>query len=319
MFKVLVTSRNFGATGDDFRYFRDRGYEIVKSPCPERMPLEADLIPIMHDLDAIVIGNDPITPAVLEAAPKLKVVAKMGVGVDNVDIAAATAHGVKVCNVIGTTVNPVSDLTIGLMIALSKRIIQNNRSVVAGGWPVDRGHDITEKTLALIGFGRIGCGVAKRAKGFDMKVIAYDPVPNRKAAEELGVQLVETIDEMLPEADYVSLHIPKTPENVHLIDARRLSLMKPSAYLLNLSRGGIVDEDALYEALTKGSIAGAACDVLETEPPNERLKLFDLDNFIITPHLGGNSVESIKKTAFAAANNVICVLEGLPCENILNP
>lgn len=319
MYKVMVTSRNFGATGDDFSYFRERGYIISKSPCPERMPLEADLIPVMHDIDAIVIGNDPITQAVLAAAPKLKVVAKMGIGVDNIDIEAASRHGVKVCNVVGTTVNTVADLTLGLMLAISKKIIYTNRRVMSGLWPVDRGNDITGKTLGLIGFGRIGIGVAKRARGFDMQMLAYDLAPNREAAQLLGVKLLANIDEVLRASDYVSLHLPKTPATTRLIDAHRLSLMKPSAFLINVARGGIVDENALYDALKNGQLAGAAFDVLEVEPPKERPRLFDLDNFIITSHSGGNSVESIRLTANVSAQNVISVLEGLPCENILNP
>ena len=187
----------------------------------------------------------------------------------------------------------------------------------------DRGYEIAEnpyygKTIGIIGFGRIGQAVAKRAKGFDMKVLAFDFIPNHAAAEALGVELVDRLEDLLPRCQYVTLHVPKTPETVDLMDRRRIAMMPDGAYLINASRGGVVNEDALYEALQSGKLAGAACDVLAVEPPAERPRLFDCENFVITSHSGGNSIEAAETIARTAAENIMAVIEGRPCDYIVN-
>lgn len=318
MFNVLVTGRNFGAISPrDYDPFLSRGYNILENPFAGKMPSEEQLCGIIGEADAILIGNDRMTEKVFAHAKRLKVIAKFGIGVDNVDLVAATAHGVAVTNVPGTTANSVADLTIGLILCISKLIVYTNRRVMSGMWPVDRGHDIHGKSLGIVGFGRIGQGVAKRARGFDMRVLAYDPYFNDDAAAALGVKKA-TLDELTQQCDYITLHIPKTSQTENLFDAKRIAAMKSDAYLVNASRGGIVNEDALYDALQSGHLAGAAADVLAAEPPTERPRLFDCENFVITSHSGGNSVESIALTAKIAAENIIAVLEGLPCENIVN-
>jgi len=318
VFKVLVTGRNFGSISEhDYDYFTERGYEIVPNPYKGKMPNEEELCAVVGGIDAILIGNDGMNERVLSHADRLKVIAKSGIGVDNIDLAAASRQGIAVTNVPGTTANSVADLTFGLMLGISKLIMYTNRRVMSGMWPVDRGNDIYGKTLGIIGFGRIGQAVAKRAKGFDMRVLAYDEIPNPQAAKDLGVELT-TLDELVPQCDYITLHVPKTPSTTKMFDAVRIARMKKGSFLINAARGGVVDEDALYNALQSGQLAGAAADVLEVEPPKERPRLFDCENFLITSHSGGNSKESISLTAKIAAQNIIQVLEGLPCPNVVN-
>jgi D-3-phosphoglycerate dehydrogenase len=319
VYRVLITSRNFGSVSkDDFKYFTDRGYEIVQNPFEDKMPSEDELISIIGDVDAVHIGNDSFSAKVLEHAKRLKVVNKAGIGVDNIDIDCASRLGIAVTNVPGTTANSVADLTFGLMLAVSKKIVYTHKRVTEKGlWPVDRGNDIAGKKIGIIGLGRIGKRVTLRAKGFDMTILAYEPHPDVAFVEEQGVTLMD-LDALLKEADFITLHIPKTPENINLIDKRRIRLMRPSSILINTARGGLVDEDALYDALSSGELRGAAFDVLAEEPPKSRPKLFDLDNFIITSHSGGNSIESIMQTSYVSAQNIIAILEGFDCPNFLN-
>lgn len=317
MFRVLVTGRNFASVTPDFNYFIERGYEIVENPYKGRMPNEEELCAVIGDVDAILVGNDRISAKVLACAKRLKVVAKSGIGVDNIDVDRCSEMGIAVVNVPGTTAIPVAELTIAMMLNISKLIMYTNRRVMGGMWPVDRGHDVFGKKLGIVGFGRIGQQVAKRAKAFDMELYAYDPFMNHEKAEELGV-IESSLDEITEQCDYITIHVPKTPENVNLFDAARIARMKKGSYLINCARGGLVDEEALYHALQSGWLAGAAMDVLAVEPPVSRPKLFDCENFLITSHSGGNSQESISETSRVAANNIICVLEHLPCPNIVN-
>ena len=319
MFRVLVTGRNFGSQTPDFNYFLERGYEVVENPYKNlgRAPNEEELLAVIEDVDAILVGNDPVTARVIDKGTRLKVVAKSGVGVDNIDIDKCSERGIAVVNVPGTTAIPVAELALGHMLALSKLIVYNNRRAMNGMWPVDRGHDLYHKKLGIVGFGRIGQMLAKRVSGFEMDVYAYSPSINEKIAKELGVT-VSTLDEITEQCDFISIHVPKNPSTVNLFDAERISRMKKGAYLINCSRGGIVNETALYDALQSGHLAGASADVLETEPPKERPRLYDCENFLITSHIGGNSVECISDTARVAAENIINVLEKQPCKNIVN-
>lgn len=319
MFRVLVTGRNFGKITPDFHYFTDRGYEIAENPYKDlnRMPNEDELCAVIAGVDAILVGNDRMTKRVLDHADRLKVIAKSGIGVDNIDIAECTRRGIAVVNVPGTTSIPVAELTFGMMLNISKLIMYNNRRVMSGLWPVDRGHDVYHKRVGIVGFGRIGQQFAKRAKAFDMEVYAYDPYMNTAKAEELGV-VVSDLEEITETCDYITVHVHKTPQTVNMFDASRIARMKKGSYLINCSRGGIVNQDDLYDALMSGHLAGAAADVMEVEPPVERHKLLDCENYLQCSHIGGNSQESISETSRIAADNIICILENLPCCNVVN-
>lgn len=316
--KILVTARSFGKDPKNYEYFTNRGYEIAENPYYGKILDEDELCEVLKDVDGCLIGLEEMTEKVYRSAPKLVVAQKMGIGVDNMAISAAAAHNVAVTNVPAATTQSVADLTFGLLLGISKKIVYTNRRVMSGMWPMDFSNDVYGKTIGIIGFGRIGQAVAKRAKGFDMKVLAFDFIPNHAAAEQLGVELVERLEDMLPRCDYVTLHVPKTPETIDLMNSERLAMMPDGSYLINASRGGVVNEDALYEALQSGKLAGAACDVLNVEPPAKRPKLFDCENFVITSHSGGNSIEAAELIARTAAENIMAVIEGHPCDYIVN-
>lgn len=317
MFRILVTSRTFGTVTPDNNYFLEKGWEIKENPYAGCVPTEDQLCELISDVDAIIPGNDRITARVLSCAKRLKVIGRPGIGVDNVDVDTCSKMGIVVTNAPGINSVAVAELAMALMLNISKLVMYTNRRVMLGMWPADQGHDLYHKKLGILGFGRIGQNVAKRAKAFDMDIMSYDPFMNHAAAAKLGVK-VTTLDEITAQSDYITLHIPKTPENVNLFDATRLARMKKGSYLINTSRGGLVDEDALYDALKSGHLGGAAFDVLAVEPPVERPKLFDCENFLITAHSGGNSQECISETARVVAENIISVLEGRFCPNVVN-
>jgi D-3-phosphoglycerate dehydrogenase len=321
MYRILITSRNFGAiSAKDFDYFTSKGYEIAENPYFGSLPNEEQLISLVKDVDAAHIGNDRFNARVLESAPRLKAVNKAGIGVDNIDIEVASNLGIAVTNVPTATANSVADLTMGMILALFKKIVYTcNRVKQQNMWPLDRGTDMAGKTIGIIGLGRIGKKVVQRALGFDMKVLVYELFPDAEFVHRYGLELVD-VDELVSLSDVVTLHIPKTPESTNFIDAARIASMKPTAILVNCARGGLVDEDALYKALSSGKLAGAGFDVLAEEPPPKRPPLFDLENFIITSHSGGNSTEAILETSKVAAENIISILEegGDSCPNFLN-
>ncbi len=319
MYKVLVTSLNFGTASEEpIRYLTEQGCEIVDNPYKGKRMSEEQLISMIGDIDAVIIGNDEFSEKVIKHATKLKVISKTGVGVDNINIDYASKVGIAVTNVPGTNANSVADLTFGLMLAVSKKIVYTYKRVTEENtWPLDRSHDIAEKTIGIIGLGRIGKEVALRAKGFKMDILASEPHPDLDFVNNHELILVE-IDELVKKADFITLHIPKTPETTNLINRKRIEMMKPSAVLLNVARGGLVDEEALYDALATRRIRGAGFDVLKKEPPTKRPKLFDLDNFVITSHSGGNSIEAIKASSWASAQNLVHILKGCECPNLVN-
>ena len=316
--KILVTARSFGRGPKNFNYFTDRGYQLIENPYYHRILREEELCELLADADGCLIGLEEMTEAVYRAAPKLVVAQKMGIGVDNMAVEAATRHGVAVTNVPSATVGSVADLTFGLLLCISKKIVYTNRRVMQGMWPMDFSNDMCGKTLGIIGFGRIGQAVARRAKGFGMRILAFDFFPDRQMAAQLCVELVEEPGALLEASDYVTLHVPKTEQTTGMIGQAQLARMKRGSYLVNASRGGVVDEDALYKALVSGQLAGAACDVLEHEPPVERPKLFDCENFVVTSHSGGNSIEAAEQIARTAAENIMAVIEGRECDYIVN-
>jgi D-3-phosphoglycerate dehydrogenase len=245
---------------------------------------------------------------VLDAAKQLKVIGRCGVGLDNIDLKAAGARGIPVVYTPGANAQTVADLTLGLMLALARKIPQADRMTRGGQWKRIMGNDVWGKTLGIFGLGQIGFNVARRAKGFDMKIIAYDLFENLPLAEELGIEY-KSKAAILGEADFISLHLPLNPETLGFISDGDLRAMKKSAILVNTSRGGIVDEKALYLALKEGTIAGAALDVFEHEPPG-KTPLVELDNFIGCPHIGGVTTEAIDRIGMTVARDIVAVLKG---------
>jgi D-3-phosphoglycerate dehydrogenase len=272
---------------------------------------EAELIKRIPDFDALVVRSETkVTAPILEAGRRLRVVGRAGVGVDNIDVPAATRKGILVVNAPRGNIVAAAEHTIALLFAVARWVAQADASVRRGEWTKSKfmGTEIRGKTLGVIGLGNVGSEVAKRAHGLEMEVVAYDPVVSVERAELFNVELVK-LDELLERADFVTIHVPLVEANRKLIGAAELALMKPTARLVNTSRGGIVDEDALYQALESGHLAGAASDVFVNEPAGAH-PLFTLPNFIATPHIAASTLEAQVSVAFDVAEEVAAVLAG---------
>ena len=262
--------------------------------------------------DALMVRSaTKVTKDIIQAAERLKVIGRAGVGVDNIDVEEATKKGIIVVNSPTGASISVAELTIGHMISLARHLTKADKTMKEGIWAKKqlKGRELHGKTLGIVGCGNIGKVVAKYAKAFNMEVIGYDPFLSKEEMEEHGIKKVDSLEELMKTADFVSLHIPHIPQTHHLINEKMLSLMKPTAYLINCARGGIVDEEALYEALKEKKIAGAALDVYEKEPP-EKSPLFELENVVFTPHLGASTVEGQIRAGVICAEQILKVLDG---------
>lgn len=284
----------------------------------QRLSTEA-LLECIDDYDGLIVRSaTKVTAPILQAAGRLKVVGRAGVGVDNIDVEAATARGILVMNAPSGNTLATAEHTFSLLLALAKNVPQATASMKDGRW--EKGAflsvEVAGKTLGIIGLGRIGNEVARRAKGFAMRVIAYDPFISEEAATALGVELVE-LPELFRRSDFISIHTPLTPETYHLIDKDAIAQMKTGVRIVNCARGGIVDETALYEALQAGKVAGAALDVFEQEPITS-MPLLTLSNFICTPHLGASSEEAQENVAVEIAQQVIEYLQKGLIRNAVN-
>jgi D-3-phosphoglycerate dehydrogenase len=263
------------------------------------------------------VGLERITEEVIQASKRLKIIAKHGAGVDNIDIKAASSKGIVVINAPGANSDAVAELTVGFLIGLARNIPFADRSVRTGKWPRMIGGQLNHKNIGIIGLGKIGKKVAKLVSIFNMKVLAYDVFQDEAFAREWGITYLD-LDELLVKSDYISIHVPFTSENRNLLSERELGLMKKDAFLLNLSRGDIVDEEVLYRALQEGRIRGAGLDVFLNEPPKES-PLLKLDNVILTPHMGGYTFEALKETGMICADGIVDVLEGRQPQFVANP
>lgn len=286
-------------------------------------PSAATVIREIKGVEGVIVRKAPMTREIIEAADTLRVIGRHGVGVDNVDVQAATEKGIVVTNTPNANTASVAEMTLIMLGALAKQIVVRDREMRAGNWAIREGSntfDLGGKTLGIIGFGRIGSQVAQRVSAaFNMKVIVFDPCITPEKAREMGVTQASSIECVFREADAVSLHTPLTPETRGLVNAARLRLMKPTAFLLNLSRGQVADEKALYEALKTGTIAGAALDAYDQEPPPGDNPLFKLDNVILSPHSASLTKEGVIRMATGAAQGVLDVLMGKRPEFLVNP
>ncbi len=260
----------------------------------------------LADADCLVVRSaTKVSRDMLSGSPRLKVVGRAGVGVDNIDLAAATEHGVAVLNSPAGNTVAAAELTMALILSVVRRVAEADRSMRAGKWERAqlRGVQLKDRTLGLVGAGRIGGEVAVRCRAFGMKVIVYDPYLTAGRAEDLGLALVD-LDEVLRHGDIISLHVPLTDETHHLIDGDAISKMKTGAFVVNVSRGGVIDEEALALALIDGHLAGAALDVFESEPLSPESPLIALPNVVLTPHLGASTVEAQELVAREIAESV---------------
>ncbi len=278
-----------------------------------------ELLQVIDQYDALIVRSaTKVTAEVIRAGKELKVIGRAGVGVDNVDVEAATAQGVVVMNTpTGNTVT-TAEHTISLLLALTKHIPQAVASLKGGRWEKGKflNVELYNKTLGVIGLGRIGGEVARRAKGFAMRVIAYDPFISTEVASRIGAELID-LDDVYRQADFITLHVPLGPDTYHMINRETIGLMKRGVRIINCARGGVVDEEALYEAMTSGHVAGAAFDVLENEPDTSS-PLLSLENFIGTPHLGAATAEAQENVAIAIAQQVADYLTNGLIRNSVN-
>lgn len=280
---------------------------------------EDELVEKIKDFDALVIrSGTKVTKRVIEAADNLKIIGRAGVGIDNVDVDAATKKGIIVANSPEGNMISAAEHTIGMMMAMSRNIPQANASLKAREWKRSKftGVEVKGKTLGIIGLGRIGSEVAKRASGLEMNLLGYDPFVSEKRATEIGVKLA-TVNEIATEADYITVHTPLIKETRNILDDEQFALMKPGVRIINCARGGIISEEALAKALEKGTVAGAAFDVFVEEPPFEN-PLLKFDQVIVTPHLGASTKEAQINVAVDIAKEVISVLTGGSAKNAVN-
>jgi len=307
-FKVLITPRSFEHIKDKFlELLKDAEIEVVMNPYG-RVIKEDEMVELVKDMDGIIVGIDPITKRVIYNASKLKVISKYGVGVDNIDFESAKERNIVVTNTPNANSNAVAELTVGLIISVLRNIPLSDRRVREKKWDRFIGYELYGKTLGVIGTGSIGKRVIKLLRGFDLNILCYDKFPDYEWAEKENLKYVN-FDELLKRSDIITIHIPLTEETRHLISERELSLMKKTAVIINTSRGGIINERDLYKFLKEGRIYGAGLDVLEDEPP-QNSPLIELDNVVITSHIGSHTQESIENMAFMAIDNLISVLKG---------
>lgn len=270
-----------------------------------------ELLPAIAQADAILVRSaTKVDAEAIASAPNLKVIARAGVGLDNVDIPAATTAGVLVVNAPTSNIVSAAELAVGLLMASARNIVPANLALKNGKWARSKfgGVELQDKTVGIIGMGKIGLLVAKRLAGFDMNFVAYDPYVKQAPNGGPEIKMVE-LDELLMVSDFITIHIPKTAETVGLIGAEALNKVKPTVHIINAARGGVLDETALYEALVAGKVAGAGLDVYATEPCTDS-PLFTLDQVVATPHLGASTEEAQEKAGVAVAQSVVAFFSG---------
>ena len=314
------------------RIIPDGGLDLVRQACDAEIwpddvpPPRRVLLEKVRGVQGLLcLLTDPVDAELMDAAgPGLKVISNFAVGYDNVDIAEATARGIPVGNTPGVLTETTADMAFTLLMAAARRVVEGAEYVQAGKWRtwgpmLLLGHDVHGATLGIVGMGRIGQAMARRAAGFGMRVVYYDPYCDAEKAPFVDVVLRCDLDDLLAEADFVTVHAPLTDDTYHLIDAEALAKMKPTAVLINTSRGPVVDTLALYDALATGQIAYAALDVTEPEPLPAEHKLLTLSNCIVVPHIASASVATRTRMAVMAAENLLAGLRGERLPNCVNP
>lgn len=314
--KILITPRSFASISKKpMEMLKGKGYEIVKNETGK--PLNnKEMSELIEDVDGIIIGIDDLNAGIIKQAHNLNVISKYGVGVDNIDIKAATTQGIVVTNTPKANIDAVADLTFALMLALARRIPEADRETKAGNWKKFIGTSVWRKKLGVIGLGKIGRQVVKRARGFEMEILCYDIIQDEEFARQFGVRYVD-LETLLKESDYITIHTPLNNATKGIIGYKELEMINENAFLINTSRGGIIDEKALYDALKNNKIKGAALDSYKDEPLKNS-PLVELKNIIMTSHNGAYTKEAINNMGVQAAQNLIDVLEGREPENRIN-
>lgn len=304
--KVLISTSSFGKVDPrPLDRLREKGIHVLTNPFGRTLTAE-EAARFIADVDGLIAGTEPLTHEVLSCAKRLKVISRCGVGLDNVDLDAASRRGIVVTTTSQAHVDAVAELTIGAMFALLRRIPQNDRAIRQGRWEKASGKLLRGRTVGIVGLGRVGKAVVRALRPFHVKVAAYDPVQDAAFAAAYDVRYT-SLEELLAQAEIVSLHMPCTDETRHLLNRERLERMRPGAYLINTARGGLVDEEALSDALESGRLAGAFIDTFEREPYQGRLA--QLPNAILSPHVGAYALESRLAMEIEAVENLLSHLE----------
>ncbi len=311
--KILVTDK---IVDEGIEILTSKGYEV-----DERYGMTPDeLIACVGEYDALIVRSaTQVTAEVIEAATRCRIIGRAGVTCDNIDVDAATARGILVCNVPTSNIVSAAEHTMALMLSAVREIPAASKTLHEGQWRRDdfMGHELYEKTLAIFGLGRIGGLVAERARAFGMRVIGYDPYCSTARASQLGVTLYDSIDEVLPQADFITIHVPRTDETYHMFAAREFAAMKDGVVIVNTSRGGVVDEKALADFMAADRVFACGIDMLESEP-DPATPLAEFDRAVLTPHLGANTVEAQKRAGVNIARYVANGLEGLVVPTVIN-
>ena len=319
--RVLITAPGHRGDGDPrLQPLRDAGWEVKTHRWPGGRPDEEEVVELIQGYDAVIASsNERYTRSVFERADTIKHVARWGVGYETVDVPAASDNGVLVTTTQGSNHWAVADHAWALMLAVSRRVVELDKVGRTRSWSRPLARDVWQKTLGIVGLGRIGKGVAPRAYGFEMKVVAYEPYPDHAFNAKWNVELVDSIDEVFRQGDFVTLHAPG--DNRGLANTERIALMKPTAVLINTARGALVDEDALYEALKAGKIAGAGLDVREHEPPEDERddRFAELTNVVLTPHISGSTHEAQAVSAVMVVEQIVASGRGEMPHGLHNP
>jgi D-3-phosphoglycerate dehydrogenase len=314
--KILVTatSLNKDARSKALEQLAAFADEIVFNPYGRPLA-EHELIPLLSGCEGYIAGLDFVTKKVIDSCGSLKIISRYGAGYDRVDIASAKARGIVVCNTPGANAQAVADLAIGLLLSAARRIPMLDRKTREGEWVRSTGMELYGKTIGILGLGAVGKGVAKRAQGFSMDVLACDPFIDMRYAEENHIA-VSQYGPLIKNSDVISLHLPLNDNTRHIIDRKAMESMKSGVVIINTARGGLIDEAAAYELLKSGRLGGLGMDAFEEEPP-ENSPLFELDNVVMTPHTGSHTHEATANMAAMAVRNLIDVLQGKPCPYII--
>jgi D-3-phosphoglycerate dehydrogenase len=304
-----------GIAPEGITYLEKQGFTVDQKPSQT----EAELIEVIPSYNGLLVRSGTrVTAKALAAAGKLQVIGRAGVGVDNIDLEEASRRGIQVVNSPNGNTVAAAEHTMALLLSLARNVPRAHAQLKQGRWErkTFTGVELAGKVLGVLGLGKVGTAVARRAQAFEMKVIGYDPYLPRERVRKLGVEIA-SLEDVLCQADFLTLHLPLTPETRHMIGREQLALVKPTAMLVNVARGGIIAEDALYHALAAGQVAGAALDVFEEEPAREN-PLFSLDNVIVTPHLGASTREAQIRVAVEVAEDIAGILRGEPPVNPVN-
>jgi phosphoglycerate dehydrogenase-like enzyme len=307
--KCVYTAKNVG-DGPHLAIFRDAGFDFEHIYDTPDVFVEDNLIAVLKDASAVIAGSEPYTPRVIESLPKLRVIARAGVGFDAVNLAACDKAGIAVTTTPGVNHHCVAEHTLALLLGVARGFPSLDQKVRAGTWsrkPLPR---VMDRTLGIVGLGRIGQAVATRAVGIGMKVVALEPFPNAEFVAKWGIEIVD-LDTLLARSDYVTLHCPATKEAIHMMNDANFAKMKDGSVLINTARGALVDEKALVRALDSGKIRAAGLDVFEVEPLPTTSPLLKYDNILFAGHVGGMDIESIRDTNKMAAETIVGLSKGI--------